>query len=320
MSFQIPDLIIESVLRDGFEAARRDPSILDDVFAQLKNLSPLMNRKYGQKEIRKIKDWFANKEVSIVQAFSQVVDNLPCISIQLIDDTESIKYAHLDDFEDDVQQTFTDPEKLAGLVILSGFTVDSYDELSGTLYVPDTVDLSKIHANHIYVDKNGDEFPIVGSIVNEDGAKQFGIKPLSEPDISGTGEIKSSLDFEQWEKRGNIEDQKMLLGIHTEERLLTIYLYILVKYILNSRKKDVITRGLQLPTYSGSDFTRNLDYVEPVFSRYLTVSGIVQNDWISDKVTPIDLVEVDVKVDKDQLNTEQINRTDQTVTVAEEDE
>jgi len=319
MSFQVPDLIIESVLRDGFEAVRRDPSILDDVFKQLTQLSPLMNKKYGDREVRKIKDWFEKKEVSIVQAFSQVVDNLPCISIQLIDDTESIKYAHMDDFEDDVQQTMTDPEKLAGLVVLSGITVDSYDAMSGTVYVPDAVNLAAVHANHIYVDRNGDEFPIVGGIVNTDGVKQFCIAKLSEPDISGTGEIKSSLNFEQWEKRGNIEDQKMLLGIHTEERLLTIYLYILVKYILLSRKKDLITRGLQLPTYQGSDFTRNLEYNEPVFSRYLTVGGIVQNDWISDKVVPIDLVEVDVRVDKDKLTNAQIDREDQTVKQEEED-
>lgn len=320
MGFVVSDLVIESVLREGFTAVRRDPTILDDVFAQLKQIAPVIDKKYGDKEVRKIKEFFQNKEVSIVQAFSQVVDNLPCISIQLIDNTESLKYAHLDDWEEDVQKQFTDPEKIAALVILSAITVTSYDAASGTVYVTDGANLDAIHANQLYVDSDGNEFPIIGGIVNTTGAKQFVIKPFSEPELSGVGEIKSSINYDQYEQRGNLEDDKMLLGIHTEERLLTIYLYILVKYILASRKKDLINRGFLLATYSGSDFTRNLEYVEPVFSRYLTVSGVIQNNWMSDKVIPIDLVDVTVLVDKDKLNNEQLDREDQTILVTDDDE
>lgn len=319
MSFQISDLVLESVIRDGFEAIRRDPSIVDDVFAQLKDLGPLMNKKFGQREINRIKKYFTDHEVSVVQAFSQVVDNLPCISIQLIDNPEDIKHAHLEDFEADIQQTFTDPEDLQNLVIISSISLDSYDPRSGTVYIDDSADLDKIHANHILVDVDGNEFQILGGIVNIPGSKQVVIEKQAEINLVGPAEIKSSIDFKQWEQRGVMEDEKLLLGIHTEERLLTIYLYILVKYFIVSRKLDLINRGFQLATYSGSDFTRNIDYVEPVWSRYLTVSGKVQNDWISDKVIPIDLVDVEVKVPIDRADNPELNREDQTVQVAEDD-
>lgn len=320
MSFQLSDLVIESIIRDGFAAVRRDPTIIDDVFAQMQRLGPLMNKKFGNREVRKIKDFFVNNEIFIVQAFSQVVDNLPCISIQLIDNSEDTKLSVMDDFADDVQKIFTDPEQLASLIILSGIELEGYDSKSGTVYVADSANLDKIHTNHILVDFEGMEFQILGGIVNTPGAKQFLIQAQAEVNVIGPADVKSSINFKQYEKRSVQEQDKLLLGLHTKERLLTIYMYILVKYFIVSRKRDLINRGFQLATYSGSDFTRNIDYVEPVFSRYLTVSGMTQNDWISDKVIPIDLVDVEVLVAKDRAGNEELKRTDQTVKVDERDE
>ena len=317
MGFIVSDLVVESIIRDGLEAVRRDSSIIDDVFEQLSNLSPLMNKKYGEKEINKIKTFFETKEVHIVQAFSQVVSSMPCISIQLVDNTESEKYAHLDDFEDDVQETLTDPEELAELQIVYPVDISSYDETSGTVYIDDSIDLSSVHAHHILEDVDGTEHEILGGIDNTTGQKQLLITPFSELSIVGPATIKSSINFKQYEKRGNIEDERLLLGIHTEERLLTIYLYILVKYFIESRKKDLINRGFQLATYSGSDFTRNLDYASDViYSRYLTLKGIIQNNWISDKVIPIDIIDVQTLVDKDKVGNEEFPNA--TVQVDEE--
>lgn len=317
--FVMSDLVIESVIREGLEIVRRDPTVIDDVFAQLKLIAPMITRKYGDKEIQKIKDFFINKEVSIIQSFSQVQANMPCVSIQLLDDSESAKYAHLDDFELDVQVPITDPEELAALVIETGIPVSGYDPLSGTVSVPDSVDLSKVHVNHIFVDADQTPHTIVGGIVNENGAKQFLVAIQSEVQTVGNGEIKSSINYKQYEQRGVVDDEKILLGIHTEERLLTIYLYVLIKYFILSRKKQMIERGFKIATFSGSDFTRNLDYHEPIFSRYLTVSGITQNNWISDKVIPIDLVEVEVKVPKDVADNEDLGLEDSTVQVAEDE-
>ena len=96
MSFKLPDLIVESILRDGFEAARRYPDTLDDVFESL--TMPYASRKYGQTEIEKIKKIIQNKEVSIVHSFNMIAANLPCISIQLSDDRESTDRAHMGNY------------------------------------------------------------------------------------------------------------------------------------------------------------------------------------------------------------------------------
>jgi hypothetical protein len=312
--FILPDLVIESVIRDGFENVRRDLSIIDDIFASFTqaHLTP----KYGAAEIAKIKNFVANKEVGVVNAFSQVNANLPCISIQLLDDVEDQAHNFMDDFEEDLRLPLSEEEE-AALIVLENIIPEYYDINSGSIGIPDSIDLSPIYANLLFVDANGNEFPIVGSINNTVGTKSIGVLKGSNVIISDLCHIKSSLNYKQYEKRGTIETEKLLIGIHTEERLVTIYLYQLIKYFLLSRKPDLISRGFQKSTFSGSDFTRNLEYGEPVFDRFITATGLIQNSWLSDKVELIDNIDVGVLVEKDVASTEDLGLEDSTIQIAE---
>ena len=66
-----------------------------------------------------------------------------------------------------------------------------------------------------------------------------------------------------------------------------------------SRKEDLINRNFAVSTYSGSDFTRNMQYPgDHVFTRFLTISGKVEDSWRSDEVIPIDNLEIQVLVPK----------------------
>lgn len=319
MGFKISDLIIESILQEGFEAIRRDPSILDDVFAELNNINPIINKKFGDKEISRIKTYFTTKEISIIQAFPQDPSKVPCISIQLQDNSENVRYAHIDDFSKDTSEDLTDPEDLEALIKVDEIVVTAYNSNTGKLSITDGSDLSSVTVNNLFVDASGVEFPIIGGILIEDGSKQVTIAAGQTVDISDFCQIKSSINFTQKEERGNVEDERLLLGIHTEERLLTIYLYILTKYFIVSRKKDLINRGFSLATYSGSDFTRNMDYAANlVYSRYLTISGITENSWESDVITAIENFDVKVLVGKDKATTEDLGLEDQTVQVSDD--
>src|SRR5271165_3186823 len=120
MSFRLPDLIVESILRDGLNNARRDSSVLMDVFGDL--TLPFAQKKYGIPEIDKINKLIQNREVAIVHSFNLVPANLPCISIQLADDRESEPRAHLGNYVSSIQVPFTTPEQLAGTVIVGPFT------------------------------------------------------------------------------------------------------------------------------------------------------------------------------------------------------
>jgi hypothetical protein len=319
MSFTMPDLVIESILREGFIALKRNPDLIDDVFASLTR--SYASKKYGEKELQRIKDMISKRDWGFVHSFGEVESNVPCVSIQLGNESEDRGLAHLEDFDESVTEDIVDPEELAELVRVSNIQPDSYDPISGTVYVPDSVNLTQVHVNLLYVDAAGTEHVILGGIDNTNGQKQFVVAKNSEVDISDEGEIKSSIDYKQYEVRGVHNDVQILLGIHTKDALMTKYIYILVKYFLLARKKALIERCFIASSYQGSDFTRNLKYEgDIVFTRFLTVSGKVQDTFRSDQEDIFDNVEVITKVPKDVATTEDLGLEDQTIQVGDTDQ
>lgn len=316
MSFRMPDLIIESILKDGLNNVRRDESILDDVFEDFTRA--YATKKYGPSEIEKIRQIIQNKDVALIHAFSLAPAHTNSISIQLVNDRESVDRAHMGNFVSNITVPITKPDDLAALVKVSSFQPDAYNPLTGVIAIPDSVNLAPVYANLLFVDSTGAEFPILGGIINELGEKQIIIAKGADVSLANGAEIKSSLNFEVYQKHGTVEDQEVLLGIHTKDALLTKYLYILTKYFILSRKKDMISRGFILSTYTGSDFTRDLQYEgDVVYTRFLSLTGTVQHQWRSDKTQLIDSVNVNLKIPKDRLGNEALNREDQTIQVKE---
>lgn len=316
MAFKLPDLILESIIRDGLENARRDETVIEDVFGDL--LKPYAAKKYGEAEVNKIKDIIQKREISVVHSFNLVNANLPCISIQLADDREDEARTQIGNYKRNTVTAFATPEELASLTIVGSFTPTSYSPISGIVKVDDLVSLSAIHANHLFVDSAGTKHPILGGIVDVSGKKQFIIAKGATVDLGSGAEIKASIDYNVFIQKGTTENVQLILGIHTKDALLTKYLYILVKYFILSRQSDATIRGMQLSTYSGSDFVRNLEYIgDTVFTRFLNISGMLQPEWRADKVQLIDNVEVKILVEKDQLGNEALNLTNSTVQVKE---
>lgn len=317
MSFQLPDIIIESVIRDGLEDLRRNPERIDDIFSSL--TLPYASEKYGVKELDKIKELIQKKDIGVVHSFNEVATREPCYSIQLGNDVEDKSLAHLDDFEEDIDELLTDPQDLADLIVVSSVVTSAYDTKSGKVSVDDAVNLAAVHVNLLWVDVAGTEHKILGGIVNTIGSKTFFIATGATVVTGATGTIKSSLNFKRFEQRGVIHDAQLLIGCHTKNALTTKYIYVLLKFFLTSRKADLISRGYFVSSLQGSDFTRNLKYEgDIVFSRFLTISGKVQDTWQSDQVTLVDNIDTQVLVDKDVADTGDIGLDEQTIQVADD--
>jgi hypothetical protein len=211
-----------------------------------------------------------------------------------------------------------DPDRLADLVKVEAFTPLSYDLKSGIVSVPDSENLSPVYANLLFIDGAGVPHQIHGGIVNDLGKKQFIINKGEEVSLTPGAEIKSSLDFDTFQRRGNVETAQIILGVHSKDPLFTKYLYTLVKYFMLSRRDDLIARGLQTTTYNGSDFSRQMEYEgDMVFTRFFHIHGMLQNHWRSDKVQLLDSIDVNIQVEKDRLGNEPLNLTDSTIKVRE---
>lgn len=290
--FIIPELIVESIIRDGMQNVVADPTIIDSIFAQLTRA--YNNRKYGEAEIVKIKQMIL-KEVAVVFSYNQVDAKVPCYSIMIGSDNEAKPRAHLGDFYEEREEQIVDEEELEALHRVNDIQVLSYDENSGKVTVSDATDLSPVYRGMIYVDSIGTDHEIVGGINNAPGDKSFFVNKRDEVDFSNDeGFIKSSLDYKRYDLRGVTGDVQLVIGCHAKDALTVKYMYILLKYFILSRKNDMIKRSLYLATYSGSDFNRDSSYgADQVMTRFLTINAKVDDTWRSDQVVLIDNIEVD---------------------------
>lgn len=289
LGFNFPDLLIESIIRDGIQNVRTTPSIIDDVFTQLTR--SYNSAKYGTAEIAKIKTLINTKEFPVVYSYHDVEAHNFCFSIMVGNDDEDKHLAHIGDYNGTETDDITDSIELAALVKVDHIQPTAYDPLSGKVSVLDSVDLSQTYRGLIYVDDLDTEHEIVGGIDNIPGEKAFFVTKMDEVSIAGEGKIKSSLNYSVSEIRGVTDDVKLVIGVHAKDALTVKWLYVLLKYFLVSRKFDIISRGLINLTFNGSDFNRNQEYLgDRVFVRFLTISGKIEDSWRSDDVQLIDHV------------------------------
>ena len=318
MGFPLADIVVESILRDGFNDVRRDPEILEDVFAPL--TQAYASRKYGTEEIAKLQKIIEDREISLVHAYHMVDAKVPCISIQLASDKEDIPLASLQNRSSSRDVMFTDPDQLAGLVLVSDITPSAYDPVTGVVSFADSVNLSTVTVNKLFVDAAGTEHVILGGIDNTIGQQAVSISPGATVDLGAGATINSSIDFDRYSTKRTMEVFEVVLGIHTKEPLLTKYLYVLIKYFMLSRMDDLCNRGIILGSYYGSDFTRNMQYsADAVYNRFFHFTGKIEPQWRQDKVQLIDHVQVNVEVPRDKFGNEILGLGGQSVTVTEED-
>lgn len=292
MGIQVPDLIIESVIRDGLENIKNDLTIIDDIFSELTSNYAL--RKYGAAEIQKIKDFFTNKgkSIAVVHSFHEAAAKAPAYSIQLGLDDEHVPESIMDDFSED-KRVPLDAAELAALVKADNIIPQSYDANTGRIDLSDSVDLSDVYKNFLFVDGSDVEHTIL-AIQDVDGDKAIFVAEGSDVDTTDFGLIRSFLKEKQFEQRQVTDKVRVMIGVHTKEALLTKYLYAVLKYILHSRKISLIERCFDKPVIQGSDFTRDVRYqADMVYTRFLTITGTVEDSWTSDKVDLIDSAEVD---------------------------
>lgn len=287
--FVLPELIVESVIRDGLLNVKTNTQIIPDLFKQL--TKHYNSSKYGTNELTKIQALVNTKEIPVVYSYTDVDAKAPCISIMIGSDDEDRKRDHLGDFYGQQTDNITDPTLLAQLVVVPLFAAISYDPISGKVEVPDSSDLGPVYKGFIFVDAANNEHIVERAISNTTGDKFFFIERNGEVDLSDLVLVKSPLSYTETEVKGLTDDVRLVIGVHAKDALTVKYLYVLIKYFIASRKSDLIARGLYLPTFSGSDFNRNQEFLgDRVFTRFLTVSGKIDDTWKQDQVELIDAV------------------------------
>lgn len=310
MGFPMADIIVSTIIADGFQNLREDPSILDDVFSNL--AEGYAARKYGRAEIDRIKQKVLRREFGIVHAYHPGEAQLPCLTVALSDDMEDKPHAGLGDHYDFVEEDITDPDELADLRSTETFAPVSSSAITGQVEVPLSVSLSSVVPNQLLIDALGIEH-VVLAVVDLPASRLLFV-PRGETVAAGPAYVRSSLNFKRTSVHAIIERAKVSVGVHADDALTCKYLYVLVKYFFLSRKKDMEKRGFKITSHVGSDFARDHAYQgDMVFTRFLQLEGEVSPCWRQDKVRLVESISVRALVPAGPLTDAQLGREDQTV-------
>jgi hypothetical protein len=311
MSYPIPEIIIESIIRDGFKMFRETPdAIIKDVFGFL--LDDAIYDKYGDSELKKIKKVFGKKQVPIHHATHLAAAQELAVSIEFLSDAPQQEF--LDDFigQEDEDETAE--------IIATSISIDNYDSLSGVLYIEDASDISAVAKNEILVDIDGDEFTIFG-VLNETGNKQIHISPLSEINISGLASVKSPIDYKLSHVRGRNQHITCMIVAHAKDPLTCKYLYSLIKYFLDYKGLELAQLGIINASYKGMNYQQDPNYAGDFsYMKALQLDGMIEENWSTDLSKIPYKLEVQLNVPKDVVTTEEANRVDQTVQIQEDEE
>lgn len=89
----------------------------------------------------------------------------------------------------------------------------------------------------------------------------------------------------------------LIFGTKNSDEVL--WLYYIVHYILSKRKRQAEALGLQLHTFSASDYARDIPKLpENIWVRTIRFKTTVQNFWEADKFLNIDDMEVGIKYEQ----------------------
>lgn len=95
MGWILPEVVVQKVITHGIKELRANKAHFLDLFEQYD--CDEMSTQYGANYIEKMWTWFSTTKIPVIQAWSFNVEKIPCISVQLANETEAEDKAAIGD-------------------------------------------------------------------------------------------------------------------------------------------------------------------------------------------------------------------------------
>ena len=274
------DIIIKTAIELGIEDMKKNPWLIDHMLSDLVK-NHYFKDKYGEAQVQACKEWFRNAQIDVYMRARDDKDRLPCVTIQMGPSNEKVDMKLMAD--QSTEKAVLMPNKIGKPIgyIVKPFTPAGYDEGSGLVEVPETIDISLVNAGMILVNvENGEGYLIQGTtqgaIQIESGleisASQFGVVPQYQYYVARV--------------EHSFFDETYMIGCHAHGDVQTLlFLWSIVKYsILRYRESLLEYNGFAESTISsaGPDFDDAFTTPggEKAWSRFMTLNGQTENSWI----------------------------------------
>jgi hypothetical protein len=278
------DLILRSALIAGLKDLRAKPYLIDDIFSQAAQ-DTLLQQEFGYAEIARVKKWFLGINVPVVMQHRLDSVELPCISIALMSSGERTGETYLGDFGDneeidDTQVFSSKTAQIEPVVILGPFSPKAYDPATGLITLPDALTTEWLFPGQLLVDRKHNTAYSILTVVD---LQTFTIAEDTVADFSDAIVMPRYQTMSLTRERAMFSETYQI-GCHVSgDAVELLWLHSIVVFCLQRYKQSLLDgRGLTRTTFSSSDFVKNPAYEgQNVYSRYVTMTAVVENNWIA---------------------------------------
>lgn len=295
--FFTADMIITSSLKEGIRRLKQSLYVIDSINEDL-TADSLLKDTYGQTEKDRFRKFVERNEVNVVLDHRPPESaKYPCISVGIGQGSEEpqAKLA-LGDGHDTIM---VNPEDLKGAkitprVIVGPVTPESYDKMTGTIVLPDSVSLRDVYAGQFVHDTKNNKNYVIELILDE---HTILITSGSDPDLNGMTISPSTSQVGNTKKSVWCRENYSITCVATDPVEL-IYLFQVTMLVLLRFKKDLFEiRGLDVQTFTYTQIMQSQDsQANNVWYRTINLSGRVQYEWSNEISEPIDGLKPDLKI------------------------
>lgn len=281
------DIIIRTALLAAIQDLRANPQLLDMVFSSLPRDSQTQ-AEYGEKSVDSAKQWFMKTDIPVSMVPRIDEGKWPRITISLADSSE---------FENTLGDVHYEPVEFSNTgvwpALTTIFTPIQYNPQTGLIVLPSDITDNLIVVPGMYiVDKAGDAFQFLK--LDESGLY---ITPNSVIDLTNAV-IKGVQPMSAVHMESATFKETYHIGLHVgQEPVYLTYLHSIIVFALLRYRQQYEARGFERSSFSSSDFIKDEGFQsELVFSRYITISGVVRNYWPKAIVSTINSVSSIIRV------------------------
>lgn len=274
------DLTIKTSIQLGLDDVRKNDWLIDDILGDIRT-NPYLTDKY-ESQIAACKEWFKNNQVDIYMAGRRDKDRFPCITITLGTSQEK------DDMKTMADQSTETIKLLPNTIgkpvpyVVKPFSGYSYNPTSGEVIPPmGVMSVASIAIGMILVDPATGK----GYSINDVTPNGFVIEPGLTITAGQLG-VLPQYQFYQARIEHSFFQETYNIGCHVHgDPQALLWLHSVVLYsILRYRESLLEAQGFGQSTLSSSDLMANGagsgPAAEEIWTRYITLTGMVENSWI----------------------------------------
>jgi hypothetical protein len=276
------DLIVKTAIELGIEDLKKNDWLIDDILSDVVEI-PELAKKYGIKEINSCKSWLAAANISVTMKDRPGdKDEFPCVCISLGSSNECEEDKRMGDLTAEVVDLI--PSKIGKPIpyILKPFTPASYDVDAGLIELPAEIDAGQVAEGMILINPESGAGAVIRGLGGENGIEIDEGIDLKASKLA----VVPKYQIYRARREGSFFRETYNIGCHVSgDPSQLLWLHAIVAYsLLRYREGLLEARGFIETLINSSDMVPNNSWGQPggdnVYSRYITLSGKVENTWL----------------------------------------